>query len=499
MTHRKYLYSALLMALAGAGCSDDASEQDVEQIVRDAVVPSTKIRVSPTSGLGTDERGGSAQFLVELTSAPTDTVTIRLFSTDESEGLPSENQVVFTPDDFGPRVISVTGVDDGEADGNVRYQIVLDEAVSSDLRYQSVPASDVTLTNSDDDVPGVTVLHEDALSTGEDGTASVLRVRLNTRPSAPVRVPLASLTPSEGTVSLHELWFLPRDWDIPQEVTVEGVDDDTVDGDQPFVVALGKLESGDYDYLGLDPADIRLVNRDLDQDGVRIVLGDKTPMREDDEDTRSIEVVLTTRPESQVTIEAGSNDSYRSEISEALTFSPDNWDVPQSFTVHTIDNDYLDGDSPVTFYFYATSDDVSYSSLNFEDIEITVLEDDRARIHVDTWSTSTCETDAEFCCSSAVVSLNGWVVSGASVTLSAEVSDASEGKLDLAELTFDEFVSGSQYIKVCGVDDSEVDGAQDFTLTLALKHTSDPRFEELEPAELVFTNQDHDFVEPPPP
>jgi hypothetical protein len=98
-----------------------------------------------------------------------------------------------------------------------------------------------------------------------------------------------------------------------------------------------------------------------------------------------------------------------------------------------------------------------------------------------------------------VVSLNGWVVSGASVTLSAEVSDASEGKLDLAELTFDEFVSGSQYIKVCGVDDSEVDGAQDFTLTLALKHTSDPRFEELEPAELVFTNQDHDFVEPPPP
>jgi hypothetical protein len=278
MTYRTYLYSALLMALAGAGC-DDASEQDVEQIVRDAVVPSTKIRVSPTSGLGTDERGGSAQFLVELTAAPTDTVTIRLFSSDESEGLPSEEQIVFTPDDFGPRVISVTGVDDGEADGNVRYQIVLDEAVSSDLRYQSVPASDVTLTNSDDDAPGVTVLHEDALSTGEDGAASVLRVRLNTRPSAPVRVPLSSLTPSEGTVSVHELWFLPRDWDIPQDVTVEGVDDDTVDGDQPFVVALGKLESGDYGYLGLDPADIRLVNRDLDQDGVRIVLGDKTPMR----------------------------------------------------------------------------------------------------------------------------------------------------------------------------------------------------------------------------
>ena len=86
----------------------------------------------------TTETGGTATFSVVLNSMPTANVTIALSSSDTSEGTVTPASLLFTPTSYGPRTVTVTGVDDGDDDGNQPFNVVLGEAISRDLRYQSV-------------------------------------------------------------------------------------------------------------------------------------------------------------------------------------------------------------------------------------------------------------------------------------------------------------------------------------------------------------------------
>jgi hypothetical protein len=47
-------------------------------------------------------------------------------------------------------------------------------------------------------------------------------------------------------------------------VTVTGVDDTIVDGDQAYTVVIGPSSSLDPSYQGVDPADVLLTNLDND-------------------------------------------------------------------------------------------------------------------------------------------------------------------------------------------------------------------------------------------
>jgi hypothetical protein len=108
------------------------------------------------SGLTTSEAGGSANFSIVLNTPPTADVTIGLTSSDTTEGTLSTSSVTFTPANWDiPQVVTVNGVDDLVADGNVAYQIVTAAAVSADPNYNGLDAADVSLTNIDNESGGV--------------------------------------------------------------------------------------------------------------------------------------------------------------------------------------------------------------------------------------------------------------------------------------------------------------------------------------------------------
>ncbi len=108
------------------------------------------VTVTPTSGLNTTEAGGTASFFVVLNTPPTANVTIPLSSSDTSEGTIGVTELIFTPSNWDiPQIVSVQGVSDSIADGNVAYQIVTSPAVSSDSNYNGLNASDVDVVNSD--------------------------------------------------------------------------------------------------------------------------------------------------------------------------------------------------------------------------------------------------------------------------------------------------------------------------------------------------------------
>jgi hypothetical protein len=120
-----------------------------------------------------------------------------------------------------------------------------------------------------DSNPDIAVTPTTGLVTTEAGGSASFTVVLTTQPTADVTIPVSSSNTAEGTVSTDFLTFTPDNWDVPQTVTVTGVDDDDIDGDVAYTIVLGPADSADPAYHGLDPAYVSVINRD-DEIGLSI-------------------------------------------------------------------------------------------------------------------------------------------------------------------------------------------------------------------------------------
>src|SRR2546429_620827 len=101
------------------------------------------------------------------------------------------------------------------------------------------------LSNTDNDVAGITVAPTAGLVTSEAGGSATFTVVLNSQPTADVDIPVASSNAGECAVAPASLTFTATDWNAPQTVTVTGVDDQIQDGAIAYSVALGAAASSD--------------------------------------------------------------------------------------------------------------------------------------------------------------------------------------------------------------------------------------------------------------
>jgi hypothetical protein len=137
------------------------------------------ITVTPISGLTVTEAGGTAQFSVVLDTAPTANVTIGLTSSDTTEGTLSASSLTFTPANWNvAQTVTVTGVDDSFIDGNVAFTVVTAAASSTDGNYNGRNASDVSLTNTDNDTFNTLVV-DTAADTADGTTTSIAALMAN--------------------------------------------------------------------------------------------------------------------------------------------------------------------------------------------------------------------------------------------------------------------------------------------------------------------------------
>jgi hypothetical protein len=128
---------------------------------------SVGVTVVAPADLETSEAGGTANFSIVLDAAPTSDVTIQLASSDVSEGTVDQSALTFTLSNWNvPQLVTVTGVDDVDLDGDVSYSIVISAAVSSDPRYDGLEVVDVQLINVDDEVPPVAPIAHWSLDEG---------------------------------------------------------------------------------------------------------------------------------------------------------------------------------------------------------------------------------------------------------------------------------------------------------------------------------------------
>ena len=103
----------------------------------------------------TTEAGGTGGFSVVLAEAPTADVTIPISSSDTTEGRLSSVSLTFTTGNWNvAQVVTVTGMDDSQPDGDVGFTVATGDPTSADPGYNALTATDVAdvvFTNTDDE------------------------------------------------------------------------------------------------------------------------------------------------------------------------------------------------------------------------------------------------------------------------------------------------------------------------------------------------------------
>lgn len=447
------------------------------------------ILVTPTAGLTTTEGGERAMFTIVLGSMPTANVTIGISSSDTSEGRVAPPTLAFTRTNWNaPQTVTITGVDDSDADGDVAYTIVTSPSVSADPDYLGIDANDVSVTNTDDESAGVTVTPVSGLTTSEGGSSATFSVVLHSEPSADVTVPITSSTTSEATVAPLSLTFTPTDWSAPQTVTITGVDDADLDGAQAFTILLGSCTSTDLNYNGFDPDDVSGTNLDDESGGILVtpVTGLSTS---EGGASATFSIQLISAPGSDVMVPIASSDVSEGTLDAAsIVFTAANWNVPRVVTVTGVDDGVSDGDQPYSIHVGASvSADLQYNGLLGSDVAVINIDDDMPGVLV-TPTLGLITTEAGDAATFTVVLRSR---PDFDVTFSVTSSDLGEGDVAPSTLTFTTLNWNTpQTVTVTGADDAIADGDQTYDAVVHVSASADTDYAALTDEVVEITNVD---------
>jgi len=209
--------------------------------------------------------------------------------------------------------------------------------------------------------------------------------------------------------------------------------------------------------------------------------------------TAEFAVVLDRQPIADVTITVNSSAPSECAVSPTtLTFTPANWNTPQTVTITGADDPLQDGDVAVTIVISAAvSADPAYNGLNPPDVSVTNT-DNEARIIVQPTS-GIVTTEAGGTAAFNVVLSDQ---PSADVTFDVTSSDTTECTVAPAALTFTPTNWNiAQTVTVTGVNDSDKDGDITVTIITSAAVSSDSRFGGLNVPDVTVTNQDDDSVE----
>lgn len=333
--------------------------------------------VTPTTGLVTTESGGTATFTVRLNSQPTASVTIGVSSSDTGEGTVVPTSLVFDGTNWmTPQTVTVTGVDDAVGDGAQAYTIVLAAATSTDAVYSGLNPTDVSVSNTDNDVAAGFVLTSTTVEVSEFRDAENVDVSLTRQPTANVTITVTSSDTTEATVSPTTLTFTPANWATPQTITITGADDNIGDGPVAFTIVTSAATSADAAFNGLNPPDITGTNFDNDTATVYVKARSSLFVTEGGS-TTTFRVRLTVAPTATVTCPVLSSDTTEGTVSPAsLVFQPNSFGF-QTVTITGVDDALADGDTTFTIALGAcSSTDLSYNGSNPRDVFVVNRDDE---------------------------------------------------------------------------------------------------------------------------
>eukprot|EP01060_Flectonema_neradi_P022103 TRINITY_DN3038_c0_g2_i1.p1 TRINITY_DN3038_c0_g2~~TRINITY_DN3038_c0_g2_i1.p1 ORF type:complete len:1959 (+),score=363.60 TRINITY_DN3038_c0_g2_i1:727-5877(+) len=317
--------------------------------------------------------------------------------------------------------------------------------------------------------------------TSEQGLQDTVTVELESQPVFAVTVTATTDTPTEGTVSPLMLTFSPTNWNVPQTLTVTGVDDLIQDSVVPYKVVVTSA-SGDADYDSLT-AYWDIFNND---DDAAVIVKDLPfvgmPQTTSEDGTSGwISFYTRTRPLSNVLISCTTSNPVESMLQpDSVTIIPTMWNVDHIIKVIGLDDDIIDGGVSYSVSCVATSNDVFYNGLTIQDSTFLNADNDSAAI---TFSTNNLVLYEDPSSSSNTVNVSVWITSKptAAVTLQITSADNTEALLSTFPIagytpTISITINPADWnvpvtFSVQSLDDFQIDGDQLFVLNTVVMTT----------------------------
>ena len=170
--------------------------------------------------------------------------------------------------------VIVTGLDDDIIDGDIALKLVTGDPQSTDPAYDNLNANDVAdvdFSNLDNDNPGFLVgpISNDLEEAGNQANFFVI---LTSRPNTPVALNISTNDSTEAEVDApyQTIVFNPAEWNIPQNVYLNSVNDDIIDGDKTSTILVSVDGTSDPNFVGLDNQSINVVTIDDDESNILI-------------------------------------------------------------------------------------------------------------------------------------------------------------------------------------------------------------------------------------
>ncbi len=340
--------------------------------------------------------------------------------------------------------------------------------------------------------PGFTVTPTNNLFTSENGTTAAFTVVLDKQPTADVTIGVSSSNTAEGTVDQSSLTFNTSNWNVPQTVTITGVNDAVVDGSVAYTIILAPATSADGTYNGLDPADVSVANQD--NDGGITVAPTSGLVTTEAGGTATFAIHLNAQPAANVTIGLTSSNTGEGTVSpSSVTFNTVNWADDQIVTITGVNDFVQDGNKNYTIVTgVASSSDPNFNGLNAPDVSVVNQDDDVAGVTVSAEGPPGLFV-VEGLQTSYTVVLNSQPA--ANVTVNVASSNTSQGgTVAPATLTF---TSGNwstpQTVTVTAIDDFVTDGNTVWTNVNSFS-SSDPLYAALPAIPVTMTTVDNEPI-----
>ncbi|MBQ8038111.1 MAG: hypothetical protein IJ268_14070 [Proteobacteria bacterium] len=332
----------------------------------------------------TVEMGDAVDVNIRLGLAPKHDVNFSLLvfkskdsgSEESKEVQLSETSFTLTKDNYlEGKTISIRSIDDHIVDGDQDYFIRLragsnDDAYNNKDKWIAGKSIDGNTAGFRFNASGTTV--------SEDEVPIEIGLSLTAIPEAPVDVVIGTSNKYEMVVSPSKVTFTPENWDTEQKLTVAGVDDVKVDGDQVSDLTL-KAVSEDKKFSFDDKVEITT----LDNDKAEIIVTAKgVAISENTDETIKFDVVLSAQPDDQVRIKLKSSDESELKIygQQTLVFDNENWNKPQTVMLQVVDDAIADGVQIVHIDLTATSEDKNFNGLTAVTPDYSVLDDESAEV-----------------------------------------------------------------------------------------------------------------------
>lgn len=253
--------------------------------------------------------------------------------------------------------------------------------VIGDADADTTTENTATYTITDDDTPAVVVTESGGSTTiTEGGATDTYTIGLATIPSAQVNITLA--TDGECTVSPSgPLVFVGT---TTQTVTVTAIDDGDIEGAHSCVISHTATSTDlDYDTIGI--SNVTSSVTDNDTPGT-VVVGAPVAVTEADPNTPAVTdsftFALTTIPSSNVTVTVSLSNAYivLSDNDESLqstivlTFTPLNYNTPQTTTVTPVDDALVNGTRTTAISFVLASADLNYNALAVTNVTANITD-----------------------------------------------------------------------------------------------------------------------------